>query len=108
MSSSVVTASLRVRSHISNLLSKIQGLQRSVVEELSQHGWYNHIYLEHNVYHLLYYLILIDSKQESDCDAIEKYIKNKLDNDPPIIDFIPKRHSVETGLCEDEGEEGGE
>lgn len=50
-------------------------------------GWYHHIYLEHNVYHMLFYMIYVDRKHENECDALEKYVKNNLIYGK--IDFIP-------------------
>ncbi|CAD8151578.1 unnamed protein product [Paramecium octaurelia] len=37
-------------------------------------GWHYHIYLEHSVYHMLYYIIYIKNKDPNDCNALEKYV----------------------------------
>lgn len=38
-------------------------------------GWHYHIYLEHSVYHMLYYIIYIKNKDPNDCNALEKFVK---------------------------------
>ncbi|EAR93160.2 cation channel family protein (macronuclear) [Tetrahymena thermophila SB210] len=57
----------------------ICGLSRRFVEANSDEDWYHHIYMEHNCYNLLFYIIYIRRKSENDCDALEKYIKKCLD-----------------------------
>ena len=42
----------------------------------TKNGWHFHIYLEHNVYHMLYYLIYIKMKPITECNQLEKYIKD--------------------------------
>ena len=35
-------------------------------------GWYHHIYLEHNIYHMLFYIIYVNKMHENECDSLEK------------------------------------
>ena len=41
-------------------------------------GWLEHIYLEHNLYNYLYFLILIEDKESNACNGLEKYIKQQI------------------------------
>ncbi len=41
-------------------------------------GWYHHIYLEHNVYHMLFYMIYVSNMHENDCDSLEKSVKKDM------------------------------
>ena len=50
-------------------------------------GWLDHIYLEHNVYHYLDFLIYISEKNVNDCNGIEKYVKELVNK--KSIEFIP-------------------
>ncbi|EGR33287.1 hypothetical protein IMG5_057100 [Ichthyophthirius multifiliis] len=63
------------------------GTKKSIIDSKSQKGWYSHIYLEHNVYHLLFFMIYVYNKDVTNCDALEKYVKKCLEQNK--IDFIP-------------------
>jgi hypothetical protein len=72
-----------------------KGLERTTIDEKTD-GWYNHVYLEHNVYHLMFYMIYISKKHLSECDALEKQVKKALmENLAP--NFVPIRRSVSAG-----------
>lgn len=43
-------------------------------------GWDYHIYLEHNVYHMVFYLLYLKNKNLNECDALEKYIKECIES----------------------------
>lgn len=60
--------------------------------ELRGSGWNKHIQIENNIWAYLAYVIYIKKKPITECDGIEKYVKNKLlQND---ITFFPT-----TALC---------
>jgi hypothetical protein len=40
---------------------------------------HKHVYLEHNVYHYVDFLIYVKNKKVTDCNGIEKYVKNCLE-----------------------------
>ena len=64
--------------------------------ELRGSGWGAHIELEHNMWAYLAYMIYIRKKPITECDGIEKYVKNKLVlND---VSFFPT-----SSLCLEEG-----
>ena len=66
--------------------------------ELRGSGWNQHIQIEHNVWAYLAYILYIKRKPITECDGIEKYVKNKLmQND---ITFFPT-----TSLCLETGKE---
>ena len=46
-----------------------------------------HVYLEHNLYHYLDFLIYIESKSIGDCNGIEKYVKDCISK--KSIEFFP-------------------
>lgn len=50
-------------------------MSRGFVESNSDLGWYDHIYMRHNVYHTVFFLIYVKLKDETDCNSIEKYVK---------------------------------
>lgn len=64
-------------------------------------GWLDHIYLEHNVYHYLDFLIYIKEKNIIDCNGIEKYVKEMVEK--KNIDFIPIGKAL--SLAEEEKKE---
>lgn len=39
-------------------------------------GWLQHIYLEHNLYNYLHFIIYIKHKESQDCNGLEKYVKD--------------------------------
>ncbi|CAD8173112.1 unnamed protein product [Paramecium octaurelia] len=49
--------------------------EKNDIDTKGTKGWHYHIYLEHNVYHMLYYIIYIKSKDANDCNSLEKYLK---------------------------------
>lgn len=51
-------------------------------------GWFEHIYNEHNVYSYLNYIIYIQKKKTTDCNGVEKYVKELIEQKK--IDFIPQ------------------
>lgn len=59
-------------------------------------GWLEHIYLEHNVYHYLDFLIYIKEKDINNCNGIEKYVKETVSK--RNIEFLPMKRA----LCLDE------
>ena len=66
--------------------------------ELRGSGWNQHIQIEHNIWAYMGYIIYIKRKPITECDGIEKYVKNKLaQND---ITFFPT-----TALCLEVGKE---
>lgn len=58
----------------------------------STNGWYQHIYLEHNVYHMIFYLIYLKKKDPNDCDALEKYVKQCIED--KNADFFPQEKAL--------------
>lgn len=54
---------------------------------LRGNGWLDHIYLEHNVYHYLDFLIYIREKNINDCNGIEKHVKELVNK--KNIEFLP-------------------
>ena len=41
---------------------------------------------------MLFYIIYVESKDDNDCDALEKYVKDKVKEKK--TDFIPLYHSI--------------
>lgn len=54
-------------------------------------GWYEHIYEEHNVYDYLAFLIYLEKKNITDCNGIEKYVKERMNDKDP--QFFPIHRS---------------
>lgn len=50
-------------------------MSRGYIDNNSKDGWHDHIYLRHNVYHMIYFLIYISNKDISECNSIESYVK---------------------------------
>lgn len=50
-------------------------MSRGYIDSNSSEGWYQHIYLHHNAYHLVFFLSYISRKDETECNYIEKYVK---------------------------------
>jgi len=66
--------------------------------ELRGSGWNQHIQIEHNIWAYMGYIIYIKRKPITECDGIEKYVKNKLTQND--ITFFPT-----TALCLEAGKE---
>ncbi|KAL4446650.1 hypothetical protein ABPG74_005588 [Tetrahymena malaccensis] len=79
-------------------------MSRGYVDSRSEEGWYSHIYLHHNAYHLVFYLIYITKKDETECNYIEKYVKKCIEQKQ--INFIPDRQSTEVPEQEPVKQEG--
>ncbi|CAD8102848.1 unnamed protein product [Paramecium sonneborni] len=88
-----------LRDERQELLKDIQGkcficsLERNEIDSKTKGGWFQHIYLEHNVYHMLFYLIYIKKKPITDCNQLEKYIKDQMLN--KSSEFIPIKMTYE-------------
>lgn len=67
--------------------------------ELRGSGWNEHIQLEHNLFSYLAYIIYIRRNPLSECDGLEKYVKNKIAEGD--VSFLPK-----TAMCLEKGEKG--
>lgn len=67
----------------SELLEGLLGLR----EVIRGNGWLHHIYLEHNVYNYLDFLIYIKNRDMNDCNGIEKYVKELMEAHK--TDFLP-------------------
>ena len=39
-------------------------------------GWENHIFLQHNLFHLMMFIIYTKNKDFTECNKIEKYVIN--------------------------------
>lgn len=50
-----------------------------MIDDSCEKGWYHHIYMEHNCYNLLFYIIYVRRKNENECDSLEKYVKMTLE-----------------------------
>ncbi|CAD8139457.1 unnamed protein product [Paramecium pentaurelia] len=67
------------------LVKEIEGkcfvcsLEKNDIDTNGSKGWHYHIYLEHSVYHMLYYIIYIKNKDLNDCNALEKFVKRCID-----------------------------
>ncbi|CAD8087418.1 unnamed protein product [Paramecium sonneborni] len=48
--------------------------EKNDIDTKGTKGWHYHIYLEHSVYHMLYYIIYIKNKDPNDCNSLEKYV----------------------------------
>lgn len=55
--------------------------------EMKGNGWLNHIYLEHNVYQYLFYIIYVRNKPTEDLTNIESKVLNDINN--LFVDFFP-------------------
>lgn len=66
--------------------------------ELRGSGWNEHIQIEHNLFSYLAYIIYVRRKPLTECDGLEKNVKNKIAEGD--ISFIPK-----TAMCLEKGEE---
>ncbi|CAD8068192.1 unnamed protein product [Paramecium sonneborni] len=81
------------------LLKDIKGkcficsLERNEIDSKTKGGWFQHIFLEHNVYHMLFYLIYIKKKPITECNQLEKYIKDQIQN--KFSEFIPVKMTYE-------------
>ncbi|CAD8058778.1 unnamed protein product [Paramecium primaurelia] len=88
-----------LRDERQELLKDIQGkcficsLDRNEIDSKTKNGWYQHIYLEHNVYHMLFYLIYIKKKPITECNQLEKYIKDQMEN--RSSEFLPVKMTYE-------------
>ncbi|CAK93344.1 unnamed protein product (macronuclear) [Paramecium tetraurelia] len=88
-----------LRDERQELLKDIQGkcficsLERNEIDSKTKNGWYQHIYLEHNVYHMLFYLIYIKKKPITECNQLEKYIKDQMEN--KLSEFLPVKLTYE-------------
>ncbi|CAD8067431.1 unnamed protein product [Paramecium sonneborni] len=88
-----------LRDERQELLKDIQGkcfvcsLVRNEIDSKTKSGWFQHIFLEHNIYHMLYFLIYIKKKSITECNQLEKYIKDLMLN--KSSDFIPVRMTYE-------------
>ncbi|CAD8052984.1 unnamed protein product [Paramecium sonneborni] len=67
------------------LVKEIEGkcfvcsLDKNDIDTKGTTGWHQHIYLEHSVYHMLYYIIYIKNKDPNDCNALEKFVKKSIE-----------------------------
>ncbi|KRW98916.1 hypothetical protein PPERSA_09441 [Pseudocohnilembus persalinus] len=53
----------------------ICGHTQQEIETYTQNGWFYHIYKEHNILNLMFYLIYLDLKDYDKCNKTEKYVK---------------------------------
>ena len=68
----------------------ICGLSR-IEFETKNKSWVDHVQKEHNVFAYLYFILYIQKKPTSECNAVEKFVKERvLENDST---FFP------TGMC---------
>ena len=62
-------------------------------------GWYHHVYLEHNVYHMLFYIIYVNNLHDNECDSLEHYVKKDIEK--KSIAFISIKKSLSMGILEE-------
>lgn len=81
-------------------------MSKTFIDESIEKGWNYHIYMEHNVYHMLFYMIYVMKKNKTECDALEKQVKKQLESKPgQSLEFVPIRRAanIEDGnLIDDE------
>ncbi|CAD8133367.1 unnamed protein product [Paramecium octaurelia] len=81
------------------LVKEIEGkcfvcsIDKNDIDTNGSKGWHYHIYLEHSVYHMLYYIIYIKNKDPNDCNALEKFVKKCLDDKETV--FFPFRRALQ-------------
>ncbi|KAM3134788.1 hypothetical protein pb186bvf_013113 [Paramecium bursaria] len=77
-----------------DLINEIQqkcfvcSLGRNDIDSKGAKGQYYHIYLEHNAYHMLFYIIYIQKKNLNSCNILEQYVKKCIEKQE--TDFFPK------------------
>ncbi|EGR33124.1 inositol -triphosphate receptor 2, putative [Ichthyophthirius multifiliis] len=69
----------------------ICGIDKNIIQGQSQSNiaWEYHMYLEHNLYHLMMFIIQTKQKNFTECNQIEKYVIKQLRQQK--IDFVPIR-----------------
>ena len=67
----------------------LQSMSRAYIDSNSPEGWYDHIYLRHNAFHMVFFLIYIKRKDDTVCNLLEKYVKKQIEQ--KNIEFIPVR-----------------
>lgn len=64
----------------------ICGLQKHHFDSKGN-GWSTHIFKEHNAFAYMYYIFYLQEKKMSDCDGLEKFVKEKINN--KSVEFFP-------------------
>ncbi|CAD8135704.1 unnamed protein product [Paramecium pentaurelia] len=91
------------------LVKEIEGkcfvcsLDKNDIDTNGTKGWHYHIYLEHSVYHMLYYIIYIKNKDPNDCNALEKYVKKCIEGKETT--FFPFERALQIEDQKNEEEE---
>ncbi|EGR33066.1 hypothetical protein IMG5_062440 [Ichthyophthirius multifiliis] len=91
-----------LRNERQNLLSLINeicficGQTRAHIDAYNKKGWHHHICCEHNIYNMLYYIIYVSNKNNNECDGLESYIKEQIQENN--INFIPIQRSIQEEL----------